>query len=143
MAHTGDVIISPVIGERTVFRQTAKDTQGRLLQFDTFMDIGGRGPVEHVHTRQEERFEVMAGTMGVSLHGQERTLLPGEAVVIPPGAPHRWWNAGDEELQVRTELRPALIAERFYETIYGLARDGKTDAVGRPTFLQIVVMAPV
>lgn len=143
MARAGDVIVSSVSGERTIFRQTAKDTQGTLLQFDTFMAIGGQGPVEHVHVRQEERFDVIAGTMGVSLNGQERLLRPGEFVVIPPGAPHRWWNGGAEELQVRTELRPALNAERFYETIYGLARDGKTDAFGRPAFLQIVAMGPV
>ena len=34
------------------------------------------------------------------------------------------------------ELRPALNSEIFFETIYGLARDGKTDENGVPSLLQ-------
>jgi hypothetical protein len=34
VAHAGEVIENPVTGERVVFRQTARDTGGELLQFD-------------------------------------------------------------------------------------------------------------
>jgi len=34
MAHKGQVIESPVSGERIVFRRTASETQGSLLEFD-------------------------------------------------------------------------------------------------------------
>jgi mannose-6-phosphate isomerase-like protein (cupin superfamily) len=141
MARAGDVIESPVIGERAVFRKTAADTDGALLQLEVFQRAGAKGPVEHYHTQQEERFEVVSGVMCALVGGREMRLAPGETIVIPAGTPHRWWNGGYEELHVVAELRPALQAERFFETIFGLARDGKTGADGSPAFLQIALFA--
>ena len=37
------------------------------------------------------------------------------------------------------ELRPALNTEIFFETLYGLAKDGKTDENGVPNLLQTAV----
>jgi mannose-6-phosphate isomerase-like protein (cupin superfamily) len=141
VARAGDVIESPVIGERAIFRQTAADTNGELLQLEVFQRVGAKGPVEHYHTGQEERFEVVSGVMHAQVGGREVRLGPGERVVIPAGTPHRWWNGGQEELHVVAEVRPALQVERFFETIFGLARDGKTDADGAPAFLQIALFA--
>ena len=130
-----------MIGDRIVFLKTAKETKGELLQFDDFLKVDGRGPIEHFHLRQEERLEVMKGAACVLVNGQERRLNPGDFVIIAAGAPHRWWNCGDVELQLRTEFRPAYDLERFFELIFGLARDGKTDETGSPVFLQIAVMS--
>jgi len=141
MARTGDIIENPMIGDRIVFLKTARETQGELLQFDDFLKVGGLGPIEHIHVRQEERLEVMTGIACVLVNGQERRLNPGDFVIIVPGTPHRWWNCGDVELQLRTEFRPAYDLERFFELIFGLARDGKTDQTGTPSFLQIAVMS--
>jgi hypothetical protein len=38
------------------------------------------------------------------------------------------------------EVRPALHSEVFFETLYGLARDGRTDESGVPNPLQFAVM---
>jgi hypothetical protein len=85
---------------------------------------------------------VLAGTFGVRVGGKERVLGPGAIVVVEPGQPHAWWNAGGEELCVLTEFRPALQTELFFETLFSLARDGKPDARGMPRFLQVVAMVP-
>ena len=63
MAKAGDSIESPPIGDRIVFLKTARDTNGALLQFDDYLKVGGNGPVEHIHTRQEERLDVVSGIM--------------------------------------------------------------------------------
>src|SRR6185295_13901172 len=141
MAHTGDIIENPMIGDRIVFLKTSKETNGELLQYDDFLKVDGRGPIEHFHIRQEERLEVMKGVACVLVNGQEQRLNLGDSVTIAPGTPHRWWNCGDVELQLRTAFRPAYNLERFFELIFGLARDGKTDETGSPTFLQIAVMS--
>lgn len=142
MAKKGETIEHPVTKERIIFRQTAQDTQGALLQFDDILQAGGIGPPEHIHPHQEERFEVIAGTMGVRVDGREQILHEGENIIVPPGSAHTWWNAGDDELHQITEFRPALKLETFFETFFGLARDGKCDKVGQPNFLQIAVMVP-
>lgn len=138
MARRGEVIENQVLGERIVFRQTAGDTGGALLQLEVYQRHHNPGPVEHIHPRQEERFEVISGTIVVRIDGRERRLGRGERITIPPGTPHTWSNGGEGELQIVTEFRPALKTEHFFETMAGLARDGKLDPTGAPRFLQIV-----
>jgi len=138
MARAGDVIESPVLGDRIVFRKTAAETGGEFLELDDFASPGNVPPVEHLHARQEETLEVVDGEMLARVGGKERIYRPGEVLVVPPGTPHTWRNAGDTPLQVRTRFRPAGQWERFFETVFGLARDGKTDESGAPPFLQLM-----
>ncbi|MDQ3794049.1 MAG: cupin domain-containing protein, partial [Actinomycetota bacterium] len=88
---------------------------------------------------QEEYFKAVSGTFGVRVGDEHQSLEGGEEAVVPPGTPHRWWNDTDEEAHVLVELRPALNSEIFFETVYGLARDGKTDENGVPSLMQQAV----
>ena len=128
MAYADKEIKSPTT--RLVFKQTTSDTNGKLLQFEQFVRGDNPEVPEHVHTRQEERFVVLSGRMGVRAAGNERVLGPGEEVIVPPGTPHTFWNAGGEELHHLVELRPALKSEAFFETVFGLQRDGKFPVEG-------------
>jgi hypothetical protein len=66
---------------------------------------------------------------------------PGEKVVVPAGTPHVWWNAGEDELHAVVEPRPALSVEAFFETLFGLAQDGKVSPkTGLPNPLQLAVI---
>lgn len=141
MAHAGDVIENPVVGGRIIFRKTARETNGELLQFDAFSKPHGLGPLYHIHARQEERFEVISGTARFRVAGNEQSLRAGQILVGPPGIPHSFWNDGDDELHVRIEFRPALKQESYLETIFGLARDGKTNKRGVPNLLQAVLLS--
>ena len=139
MATPGETIENPVTGERITWIETAQSTGGELLAFDLYIRPGAAVAVEHRHVRQEERFAVHSGTVGFEVAGKERVVGPGEGVTVPIGVAHRWWNAGEDEARVRVELRPALDTETFFETFFGLARDGKTNAKGIPGLLQIAV----
>lgn len=141
MAISGSVIENPVIGDRVVFLQTSRDTGGALLQLDIFARAGAQGPPEHIHPQQEERFTVLAGSLTGRIAGREVRIEPGTEWVVPAGTPHTWHNAGESEVHVRVELRPAGRMEPFLETIYGLAKDGKTNARGIPSLFQLAVFA--
>jgi len=138
MARSGDVIERPVLKDRIVFRRTARDTNGELLELDDFAAPWNLPPVVHMHARQEEVLEVIAGEMLAIVRGREERFGPGQRLVVPPGTPHTWRNAGAVELHVRATFRPALHSEQFFETVFGLAREGKTDAAGAPPFLQLM-----
>lgn len=140
MARAGDQLTHPVTGERVRWRQVAADTNGALLQADLFAKPGGFVAAAHVHPHQEERFEVVAGSLTLQVDRQERTLKAGDVAVIPRGRPHRWWNSGDEEVHVLGEFRPALRTEMFFETFFGLGQDGKTNRRGLPNPLQLAVL---
>jgi quercetin dioxygenase-like cupin family protein len=142
MARAGDTIESPVSGARIVFRKTARDTNGELLQYDEFLKVGGRGPREHVHPYQEERFEIISGTARIGVGGQVRDFGAGQKVVVPAGTPHFWGNPSKEEVHLIIEFQPALRAETFLETFFGLQKDGKVNPKsGLPSPFQLAVMS--
>lgn len=136
------VIENPIQGDRVVFRKTAKDTNGELLEFDLFIEPGATGPPEHVHLESEEQFIVLAGKVEALMDGKKYSFNEGEQFIIPAGTPHSWWNSGQTEAQVRIQFSPASRMEEFLETIYGLAKDGKTNAEGVPGIWQLSVTAP-
>ena len=63
MAKSGEVLEHPVTGERLIWRKVAGETQGQILQGDLFAKPGGHVAAAHVHPNQEERFEVLSGTL--------------------------------------------------------------------------------
>jgi mannose-6-phosphate isomerase-like protein (cupin superfamily) len=138
-------IRNPAIGHWITFLQTADQTNGRLLQIEYGVARPENKPAIplHKHLQCEERFEVVAGRLGVILDGERRVLSVGEKVIIPPGTPHTFWNAGDGELRFITEVRPPGKLQTYWETVFGLAQDGKVGKNGLPNLLQLAVVAPL
>ncbi len=141
MSRAGDVTENPVTGERAVVRVGTEETNGDLLVVDLFVRPGGAVVGEHLHPVTEERFTVVSGKVGFSVDGRREVAEPPRQLVVPPHTPHDWWNAGDETAHVRVEIRPAARFEEMIGTLFGLARDGKTDAKGRPHLLQLALFA--
>jgi len=140
MARPSDVIENPVTGERMTFLKTQADTGGELLRLELQVRPHGFVLGEHIHAVQEERYDVREGWLTFKLNGVIRRAGPGERVVIPAGTRHSWWNAEDESALAILELQPALNTETIFETLFGLARDGKTNAKGVPGLLQLAVL---
>lgn len=91
----------------------------------------------HVHPHQEERIAVLAGAVRSRSGGSDRVLSPGDRVVSPPGEPHTVGPAGDEDVEMLAELRPALTYEQFIERSFALDRAGYVDAKGRGNPLRL------
>jgi mannose-6-phosphate isomerase-like protein (cupin superfamily) len=139
MAHSGKTISNPISGERITFRKTAADTDGEVLAFDLELSPNGNVPGMHVHPIQEERFEIVDGTMRFRRRGRKVIAKPGDVVVVPPGARHKFQNGGDEEAHVRVEVRPALRMEQLLETSVALAEEGRTNSKGMPSPLDLAL----
>jgi quercetin dioxygenase-like cupin family protein len=140
VARAGQEIYNPRQRDRIVFKQTARETGGELLRLEIFTAPNAAPPPDHVHPHQEERFEAISGTLCARVGGEERILGAGESMVVPPGVPHTWWIGGEEDGHMQVEFRPALNTETFFETMYGLARDGKVDDNGVPPPLQMAII---
>jgi quercetin dioxygenase-like cupin family protein/uncharacterized protein YndB with AHSA1/START domain len=139
MARSGDVIGNPVTGDEVTFEQTASETGGELLSFRIRFTPSGFLAQNHLHPKQDELHEVIAGTVGIHVDGRERVLGPGDSLLVPAGTPHRLVAHGPCEM--RQEVRPALRQEVLMETIVGLANDGKISRRGLPKPLQLAVFA--
>jgi quercetin dioxygenase-like cupin family protein len=132
MAYAGQTITNPISGETITFKQCAADTDGAYLAFDLTLTPDGHVPGAHVHPEQEERFEVVSGTMEFRLGREKIVAGPGETVVVPAGRMHRFKNGGDADAQVKVEVHPALKMEELLESTVRLAEEGKTNRKGMP-----------
>jgi uncharacterized protein len=138
MAIPGQVLENPITGERIVFRQTARETGGRRLVIDHILPPHTGTFAEHVQLNQEECFEILSGTATYRLNGVQSTAHAGEVILVPCGVPHRNpWNESDQEMVFRHETSPDLGSEIFFESLFSLAQDGKTNRKGEVSALQL------
>ena len=121
MAYVGQVLENSVSGECITFRKTASDTGGGLL------------------ASQEERFEVLSGTMKFKMGRKTVIAEAGEVVTVPAGVAHKFANGSDETAHVRVQVRPALEMERRFETAVALAEEGRTTGRSMPKPLDLAL----
>ena len=141
MIRAGDMIENPVTGERILFRKTSAETNGEAVVIECFVKPNGFVAKAHVHPSQEERFELLKGSLMFKLNGTELPAGPGDRILVPAGSKHQFWNASDEEAHFVCEVRPALQFEQLLETMFALAVDGKTNKNGMPNPLRLAVIA--
>jgi quercetin dioxygenase-like cupin family protein len=141
LIHAGDTLENPVTKERMTFLKTAADTNGEYVLIELTAAPGAVVAAAHVHPSQTETFEVISGKLAAKVGRKKIEAKAGEVLAVEPGVSHKWWNAGEDELVFRCEVRPALQFERFIETMFGLAADGKTNKKGMPNPLRLAVIA--
>jgi quercetin dioxygenase-like cupin family protein len=141
MIRPGDRLENPITGETLVFHRTSAVTDGEAVLVETIVRPRGFVAAAHVHPYQTERFEVLAGTLGLRVGDIELTAKPGDVAVVPPGTPHHFWNAGETEARFLCEVRPALQFESLIETMFTLAAEGRTNRKGMPNPLRLAVIA--
>lgn len=137
----GDVFSNPITGEYGYLRAGSDDTNGQALVADLRVRPGGAVVGEHVHPTLEERFTVVSGQIGYKLGGKTGIAQAGDVLDLPRGVPHDWWNAGDEDARVIVQVEPGARFEQMVATLFGLARDGKTNSKGMPNLLQLAAIS--
>jgi quercetin dioxygenase-like cupin family protein len=114
-------IVNRFNGERVVIRTSGAETGGHLLVFDLYLPPAAHVPARHVHPIQTEQFTVLAGRMRFVLGRQCIQAVAGDTVLVPPGTPHWFGNAGPETARARVEVRPALRTEALLAASAALA----------------------
>jgi quercetin dioxygenase-like cupin family protein len=139
--RAGDSIENPVTGEHVLFHATSAETDGEFVDIEVTVRSGGGVAAAHMHPYQTERFQILEGRLEFR-QGRNKILAgPGETVTVEPVTPHAFRNVGDGEARFRTEVCPALGFERFLQTMFALAADGKTSKKGMPNPLRLAVIA--
>jgi mannose-6-phosphate isomerase-like protein (cupin superfamily) len=123
MAFKNKIIINPIVGQNIRFLQTAKDTDGKLLEMEASYGPFSREPPAHYHPRQHEVFMIIKGQMTVRLKGKILFLNEGEILHIPAKTIHSMWNNSASPTIVNWKIQPALNTEYFLETANGLAAE--------------------
>ena len=71
----------------------------------------GGTTIEHLHRRSEELYLVTAGSGTLRVGEEERAVVAGDCVAIPPGTPHRLHNGGEVDLVVVCACSPPYSHE--------------------------------
>jgi quercetin dioxygenase-like cupin family protein len=140
MIRQGDQIKNIRTGQVMKFLQTAKETNGDLLEIECFSPPTDAREPEHFHPMQENIFKVMSGELSFRIDGKEQMILPGEEVTILPGVPHHFWNSGVATAHYLQEFRPALNIDQLFETFFALARDGRLNKSGAPNIFRTALI---
>lgn len=128
---TAQATRDPVHGARHAFRH-----EGDNLIVDTWLEPGGGLP-KHFHPVQEERWQVIEGSVRFHLDGTDRTLTPEDGVVVvPPGMRHALTSVDSTDAHLRCEVIPALHLEEFLTDSAAAARRGLFRKGGIPASLE-------
>jgi len=91
----------------------------------------GTSSTPHYHPIAEEIYYVLEGTGWIQVAGDARTIVPGDAIAIPPGATHQVKNTGAAPLKFlcccarpMNTTTPFLVSERSPEPLDLRAKQG-------------------
>jgi quercetin dioxygenase-like cupin family protein len=125
MAYKNKIIANPLVGLHVKFLQTAKDTNGKLVEMEASYRPYSKEPPSHYHPYQEEDFIIVKGQMTVRIEGKILLLNQGDTLHIPANTVHSMWNNSAGTSITKWKVQPALDTECFFETTCGLASDKK------------------
>ncbi|PQV85578.1 cupin domain-containing protein [Cronobacter sakazakii] len=72
----------------------------------------GRAEQRHYHEQSRQCFFVLSGVLTMALNGERVTLTAGEAIEIPPLAPHQARNDGQEAVEFLVISQPTTRGDR-------------------------------
>ncbi len=92
--------------DRVIVLKSAEETAGELFRCEYIAREVSPAPRDHIHTHQEERLEVVEGTVRCRVAGKEYVLERGRVMVIPAGTPHAVWNEDRARLALDFRISP-------------------------------------
>ncbi len=133
---------NPVSQERFVWRHTAASTNGEFVEFDLHLGKGAVVAAPHAHPEQRADFRVVSGAVERQVGDHRERVEAGGEWTVPARTSHSWGQVGESDAHLVVRFTPALNSEHFFETLCGLARDGKAGPKGLPRHpLQLAVLA--
>lgn len=83
----------------------------------------------HRHLEDPEIFYVLQGTIGFLLDEEEILAFAGDAVLVPPGTVHTWWNAANEPARYLL-----IMPTRLDDLIIAIHKEPRTEQEMRSLF---------
>jgi mannose-6-phosphate isomerase-like protein (cupin superfamily) len=99
-------------GETLFLCTSARHGDGRF-RFLWTLDPGKRGPNEHSHSRDNERLEIVSGTMRIWVGGVAKDYGPGDVCDIPRGVPHKFLNPTKQAAIARVSYDGTQMEDLF------------------------------
>jgi mannose-6-phosphate isomerase-like protein (cupin superfamily) len=109
-----------------------------LLEAELLLDPGRRTPPAHIHSAQDERFEVLEGTLRVKLGRTVVEVGAGETLDIPRGTKHTMGMGGGRRVKAIWQTRPALETERWWAALDAESRRSADEHIPLPVMARLL-----
>ncbi|MFF7241830.1 cupin domain-containing protein [Streptomyces collinus] len=116
----GVSVVGPGGGETIVLGSTrmrvledGSHTGHRLAIAESVLAPHTQGPPQHRHTRHDEGFYILSGTVRFTVGNEEYDASTGTLVMVPPGTPHTFANPSDEPAVMLSTFTPDLYVQYF------------------------------
>jgi quercetin dioxygenase-like cupin family protein len=100
---------------------TGEETNNAFFQFEAIVPKDG-GPPPHVHSREDESFYVVSGSLEILLGDETYQAKRGDFVYIPRGTVHRFKNVGGDTAVQLVTFVPAGM-EKFFQEVFPEVKD--------------------
>ncbi len=124
-------------GTVLTFVVTGKDTGGAFFMAEMTVPPGG-GPPPHIHSREDESFRVLEGSLTVNVGGDTLVASAGDFAFLPRGTAHSFKNNGTTIVKALVLTTPAGLEDYFAE-VFEPAEDRK--AVPPPPGKEMIARA--
>ncbi|MFI0968189.1 cupin domain-containing protein [Streptomyces sp. NPDC021080] len=129
--HPALSVVGPGDGETIVLGTThmrvledGSHTGHRLAITESVLAPHTQGPPQHRHTRHDEGFYILSGTIRFTAGDKDHDAGPGTLVIVPPGTPHTFANPTDQPAVMLSTFTPDLYIQYFRDLQEALA-DGR------------------
>jgi mannose-6-phosphate isomerase-like protein (cupin superfamily) len=123
--HTGEILCM----------QRMREADGQVvLTIEGSLPPHMDGPPLHQHFQEREEGMVKAGMLGARVGDKELIVPAGGSAVFPAGVAHKWWNAGEDLLELSGRVIPAVDLDRYLQAVFAILNASST---GRPSVFYI------
>ncbi|MFL5808429.1 MAG: cupin domain-containing protein [Flavisolibacter sp.] len=120
-------VIKNHMGEELIFHRIDMEGGEEKLIVENYV-APNAGPIMHVHHMQDESLVVLHGKMGYQVRGEEpKFATVGQRVFFKRGTPHRFWNAGQDELNCYGWIKPANNIIFYLTALYNAMNESGTE----------------
>ncbi|MFJ2770887.1 cupin domain-containing protein [Streptomyces sp. NPDC087300] len=113
-------VVRPGEGETIVLGTTrmrvledGSNTGHRLGMTESVLAPHTPGPPQHRHSRHDEGFYVLSGTVRFTVGDTDHDVSAGTFLLVPPGAPHTFANTTDQPAVMLSTFTPDLYVQYF------------------------------
>jgi len=112
-------------GDSMEILETSAMTGGARTRVRLVFKPGGSRVPMHRHLLQDEKYEVLSGTMTYWLDRKKYHAKAGTTVTLPRGALHQHYADGSEDVLSIQTMTPALDFDYVVENLFGLGSEGR------------------
>jgi len=123
-------------GERFKIRISAAQTMGAYAVLEVVADPRNGVPI-HIHTREDEHFIVLDGTLDIAVGNRRWDATAGSSAIARRGEPHAWCNPSDMPLRMLVVFSPGHI-DALFRTAAGVDDVHEIEAIAARYGTQLI-----